>query len=179
VQTDDELMAAFQAGDRQAFETLFERFRAPVWAYFRRRGVQADRAEELTHDVFVAVLQAARRYEARGAFRSYLFGVAFRVLGAARRATRQTGGETSVTAAPEPAGPGADRETVLWVRQALAALDEDDREVLMLREYEQLRYDEAAAVLGVPINTVRSRLFRARMALRRRLEGQNPEGGER
>ena len=60
-------------------------------------------------------------------------------------------------------------DDVIWVRQALAALDDDDREILMLREYEQLSYQEIADVRGVPVNTVRSQLFRARAALRAQL----------
>jgi RNA polymerase sigma-70 factor (ECF subfamily) len=68
---------------------------------------------------------------------------------------------------------------VLWVRQALAALDDIDREVLMLREYEQLRYEEIASLLGIPVNTVRSRLFRARMALKAQLNGGMSRRGDR
>ena len=57
----------------------------------------------------------------------------------------------------------------LWVRQALGRLDDADREIVMLREFDQLTYAEIARLLELPINTVRSRLFRARMALRRLL----------
>jgi len=169
-QTDDDLMAAFRAGDRRAFDELFERYRQPVWAFFRRRVVDPSRAEELAQDVFVALLNAAHRYEPRGAFRSYLFGVAFRTMGAARREARNhealavdAGGQTTSTSDPAAA---------LWVRDALAALDEPDREVLMLREYEQLSYDEIAVVINVSVNTVRMRLFRARAALKAALDGR-------
>ncbi len=54
----------------------------------------------------------------------------------------------------------------LWIRQALERLDESEREILMLREYEQLSYAEIAELLKLPVNTVRSRLFRSRMALK-------------
>ncbi len=54
----------------------------------------------------------------------------------------------------------------MWVREAIAKLDGNDREVLLLREYEELSYEEIAGVLRVPVNTVRSRLFRARLALK-------------
>jgi len=179
VPTDDELMAAYRAGRRQAFDQLFERYREPVWAYFRRRVGDPARAEELAQDVFVAVLDGAKRYEPRGAFRSYLFGIAFRTLGASRRAARHSNdarpdrgrvfrpgeGGDEPTAAP------ADPTAVLWVRQALEELDAVDREMLMLREYEQLSYDDIARTLGTPVNTVRSRLFRARMALKAQLVG--------
>lgn len=61
------------------------------------------------------------------------------------------------------------------VRDALARLDEDDREVLMLREYEQLSYQEIADLRGAPLNTVRSQLFRARAALKSALETRAPQ----
>jgi RNA polymerase sigma-70 factor, ECF subfamily len=58
----------------------------------------------------------------------------------------------------------------LWVQQALEKLDSGEREILMLREYEQLNYAEIAELLRLPVNTVRSRLFRARMELKSFLE---------
>jgi DNA-directed RNA polymerase specialized sigma24 family protein len=61
---------------------------------------------------------------------------------------------------------------VLWVRQALEKLDAPDREILMLREYEQLSYSDIAELLRIPINTVRSRLFRSRLALKSSLESR-------
>ena len=66
---------------------------------------------------------------------------------------------------PDPSAPG-NAETGMWVREAIAKLDGNDREVLLLREYEELSYEEIASVLRVPVNTVRSRLFRARLALK-------------
>ena len=62
----------------------------------------------------------------------------------------------------------------MWVRSALGELDADDREMLMLREYEQLSYQEIADLKQMPLNTVRSRLFRARMALKAMLERPAP-----
>jgi len=61
---------------------------------------------------------------------------------------------------------------VLWVRQALERLDAADREILMLREYEQLSYSDIAELLRIPVNTVRSRLFRSRLALKSYLESE-------
>ena len=58
---------------------------------------------------------------------------------------------------------------VLWVRQAMEKLDAPEREILMLREYEQLSYSDIAELLRIPVNTVRSRLFRSRLALKNHL----------
>ena len=67
--------------------------------------------------------------------------------------------------------------TSAWVRDAVARLETAEREILLLREYEELSYEEIAQVLGIPVNTVRSRLFRARMALREMLEARQPRPG--
>ena len=64
------------------------------------------------------------------------------------------------------AADAADPDAGIWVRRALALIDPGDRDILMLREFEQLSYQEIADVQNVPVNTVRSRLFRARMALK-------------
>jgi RNA polymerase sigma-70 factor, ECF subfamily len=64
---------------------------------------------------------------------------------------------------------GVSPDAGLWVRHALEQLEKTEREILMLREYEQLSYAEIAALLRLPVNTVRSRLFRARMALKEKL----------
>jgi RNA polymerase sigma-70 factor (ECF subfamily) len=72
-----------------------------------------------------------------------------------------------------PAAP-VDLDAGIWVRRALATLEPDAREVVMLREYEQLGYQEIADLLGIPLNTVRSRLFRARMALKDALHASAP-----
>jgi RNA polymerase sigma-70 factor (ECF subfamily) len=167
--SDEGLMAQFRGGSRQAFDELFERYRETVFAFFRRRMESRARAEELTQETFLAVLRATERYEPRSAVRSYLFGIAFRLLSAERRkASHQA-------ARPEEPARADATESALWVRQALARLDRGERDLLMLREYEQLSYDEIAALLKIPVNTVRSRLFRARMALKEYLE---PAGKE-
>lgn len=161
--TDEQLLLETKSGSRPAFEALFDRYRVSMWAFFRRRVADAARAEELAQDVFVGVLQGAARYEARASCRAYLFGIAFNVLKAERRRhSRRPTGPLDI----DPPGSSPDLDAGLWVRQALSQLDPDEREILMLREYEQLRYDELAEVLCLPLNTVRSRLFRARMSLK-------------
>jgi RNA polymerase sigma-70 factor (ECF subfamily) len=168
VSSDEDLMDEIRGGGRAAFETLFGRYREAIWGFFRRRTSNTARAEELAQDTFVAVLEGAARYERRGPFRSFLFGIAYNVLLADRRkAAHWATGPLEV----EPADPDTgDPDRGIWVRDALAMLDQDDRDVLMLREYEQLSYQEIADLLGSPLNTVRSQLFRARAALRAALE---------
>ena len=156
-------MLDVQRGSREAFVELFERYRGPIWRFFRRRVADPARSEELAQDVFLAVLQGTTRYEPRASFRSYLFAIAFNLLLADRRKTAHHPVETLDS---DPPASRTDLDTALWVRRALESLDPRDREILMLREYEQLTYEDIALVLRLPVNTVRSRLFRARMALR-------------
>lgn len=170
VTSDEELMREMRDGSRAAFETLFGRYRDAVWRFFRRRTPDAGRAEELAQDTFVAILDAARRFEQRGTFRSYLFGTAYNLLQADRR---RTAGRSTEPLDHEPVTRD-DPDAAIWVRDAILTLDGPDREVLMLREYEQLSYQEIADVRGVPLNTVRSQLFRARMALKAALEREAP-----
>jgi RNA polymerase sigma-70 factor, ECF subfamily len=167
--TDEGLMLEFQRGSREAFEELFDRYRGPLHGFFRRRLPRQDRAEDLTQETFLAVIRATSRYEPRSLVRTYLYGIALKLLAGERRKQAQDQAVPVPESSPEPAGDDAS-DTVVWVRQALEKLDSTDREVLMLREYEQLSYSEIAQLLRLPVNTVRSRLFRARMALKDRLQ---------
>ncbi len=161
--SDESLMLEFQRGSREAFDELFARYRDILHGFFRRRLDSPSQADDLTQETFLAVLRGVARYEPRALVRSYLFGIALKLLYAARR-KRET-----APLADEIAAPSKDEDS-LWVRQALARLEPNDREILMLREYEQLSYAEIAELLRIPVNTVRTRLFRSRMALRSQLE---------
>jgi RNA polymerase sigma-70 factor (ECF subfamily) len=166
-------MRELKRGSHAALEILFERYRAAIWQFFRRRLDNPARAEELAQEVFMAILRNAARYEPRASFRSYLFGVAFNLLLAERRkaAGQRTEPLDQETAAPTPMS----ADDSLWIRRALTRLEDDDREILLLREYEHLSYREIADVYRMPLNTVRTRLFRARMALKAALVPDAPE----
>jgi RNA polymerase sigma-70 factor, ECF subfamily len=177
--TDEQLIIEFQGGSQEAFTELFLRYREMVYGFFRRRVNDAAQAEELAQETFIAVLRAIKRYEPRATFRTYLFGIAFKILAVHRRNTGHQRNQANMesTAVDPPAS--ADPETALWVRQAVEQLETNEREVLMLREFEELSYEEIAIVLRVPVNTVRSRLFRARMSLKEILEATRPACEER
>jgi RNA polymerase sigma-70 factor (ECF subfamily) len=178
LETDEDRMAALAGGSigssSAAFEELFARYRQPVYGFFRRRVSEPEQAEELVQETFLALLRAAPRYRATASFRTYLYAIALNLLRAHRRKAsframfHGTGGER------EPAA----RETLsaeVILRDALGKLERVDREVLMLREFEQLSYAEIGELLNLPLNTVRSRLFRARAALRDMLSSRSPK----
>jgi RNA polymerase sigma-70 factor (ECF subfamily) len=173
METDEALMLEFREGSRTAvsgnaqdgpsalcaFEELFARYRGPLYGFFRRRLDDAARAEELTQETFLAVIRGSARYEPRALVRTYLYGIALKLLSAERRKLHRD----------PPSGTAVVTESaddLLWVREALEKLPAADREILMLREYEQLSYAEIGELLRLPVNTVRSRLFRSRTALK-------------
>jgi RNA polymerase sigma-70 factor, ECF subfamily len=163
--SDEALMLEFQRGSRSALEELYSRYNGPLYGFFRRRLGSPQRAEDLAQETFLIVIRGASRYEPRALVRTYFYGIALKLVAAERRRRRpeDTNGEG------EPSVPGT-QETGMWVREAVGKLDDSEREILMLREYEQLSYGEIANLLRLPINTVRSRLFRARSALKGHLD---------
>ena len=164
--SDEQLLLELQKGSDEAFTELFLRYRERVYGFFRRRMNDAAQAEELAQETFLAVLRAVQRYEPRATFRAYLFGIAFNILAAHRRKSGLNATQSDSTREDVSDPSGTNPENVIWVRQAVDRLDVAEREVLLLREFEELSYEEIAKILRAPVNTVRSRLFRARMALR-------------
>jgi RNA polymerase sigma-70 factor (ECF subfamily) len=164
--SDEELMNAFAGGSVGAFDELFSRYKQPLFGFFRRRVADPAQAEELTQETFVGVLRASSRYKPDALFRTYLYAIGLNILRAHRRkaAFRNTFW-VAPTASREPAVRNS-LDAELFLRQALGKLETKDREILLLREFEQLSYAEISELLRLPVNTVRSRLFRARTALR-------------
>src|SRR5215471_18035447 len=169
--SDEALMLDFQRGSREAFEELFARYRGPLFGFFHRRLESSERAEDLTQETFLAVIRGASRYEPRAQLRTYLYGIALKLLSNERRKEKNS---ASIEPDHEPITEQLS-DKAIWVRESLKKLDTSERAILMLREYEQLSYVEIAEVLRLPINTVRSRLFRARMALRDLLAAPVPK----
>lgn len=158
-------MLQFQSGSREPFEQLFGRYQQSLYGFFRRRTINDVQAEDLAQETWIGVLQGSLRYKVQAPFRTYLYGIAFKVLAGERRKNKRT--QVPLTDSSQAS---ASRESEQWVREALQRLDATEREILMLREYEQLSYAEIAELLHIPINTVRSRLFRARSSLKRSLD---------
>jgi RNA polymerase sigma-70 factor (ECF subfamily) len=173
--TDERLMLAFAQGSPEAFTELFHRYRQPIYAFFRRRLSDPPHAEELSQETFLVLFRSAGGYEPRALFRTYLYAIAFKILRAHRRKQIFRAAFFATPVTRRDPGRQDATETAVVVRRAVAKLDATDREVLLLREFEQLSYGEIADLLRLPINTVRSRLFRARTALRDLLEARAPQ----
>lgn len=179
--TDDDLFALYQAGDSDAFDMLFDRFRKPVYHYVRSLLPCDSDAEEVLQDTFIAVAKATG-YEARGKLKSWIYQIARnRSLNRLRtlrtRAAILAKCEFCVVDAPDPAsGPdrnSANRDEHAYVRAALEELPLAQRDALVLFAYEGLRYEDIAAIHGCPINTVKTHIRRARISLAKALAAVN------
>jgi RNA polymerase sigma-70 factor (ECF subfamily) len=173
MQSDEQLMLNFRNGSTIAFEELFSRYRNAIYGFFRRRLDHAARAEELAQETFFIVIRDIKGYEPTAKFRTYLFGIALKQLWSERRKALR---ERNAAASGIDVGRETDPAASFCIRDAVSRMDPDHREVLMLREYEQFSYDEIAELLEIPLNTVRSRLFRARSELRSLLNERSTEG---
>jgi RNA polymerase sigma-70 factor (ECF subfamily) len=173
--SDEQLMVAFSRGSTDAFSQLFSRYKQPLFGFFRRRVADPAQAEELTQETFLAVLRASSRYEPRALFRTYLYAIGFKILSAHRRKTAFRATFLGVVAGVREPAMQNSIDAEVWLRQAVGKLERLDREILLLREFEELSYTEIAELLNLPLNTVRSRLFRARMALRDLLAAPAPK----
>ena len=145
---------------------MFRRHQREIYAYFLRTVGRPLEAEELTQETFVRACGAALRFRGDSSVRTWLFGIAHRVLLEASRAGlfERTAQLEDHRAAPAPAG--VDSAERIDLERALAALSPADREVLVLVDVLGWTPAEAAPTIGVSADTCRVRLHRARTRLR-------------
>jgi RNA polymerase sigma-70 factor, ECF subfamily len=183
--SDEELLRLMLAGDGDAFEALYDRRQGGVYRFALRMSGSAEIAEDVTHDVFIALMRDGHQFDsARGSVASYLFGIArhstLKRLRRERSFVSMSDDVEDGVGAPKglderlvaDADPFADltrSETIDLVRQAILALPEHYREVVALCSLGEMSYEQAASVIGCPVGTVRSRLNRAREILVRKL----------
>jgi len=170
-ETDEQVLGWSKAGDPTAFVELFWRHGPAVHAYLARRTGRHD-ADDLLSEVWLRAFKGRVSYDRRCPdARPWLYGIARNVL---RAHWREAARPVVVAEGAEPAlDPWSDADLRLdaaaqveTLRQTLAALSEDEREVLLLVVWEQLTPAEVAVTLGIPQGTARSRLHRALSALR-------------
>ena len=175
---DEQLLAAWCAGDRDAGEQLFERYYEPVARFFLNK---TESSAELIQQTFLACVEGAGRYRGEGSFRSFLFCIAYRQLCKHYRDRRGAPvdlAEVSVAAMePSPSQALIEGEELRLLLAGLRRLPVDCQVALELLYWEQLTTVEMAAVLEIPEGTVKSRLRRGRALLREAIEAlaNNPD----
>ncbi len=156
--------------DNEQLEQFYRETAPALLAFFRHQPALAGAAEDLLQDTFVRALKHRERLDAAVSRRAYLFGIARHVgLDALRRA--EPGGVPADQQIAPVAGDDARLESM---RAAIAELPAPQREALLLKLQQDLSYEEIAAVLEVPVGTVRSRLHYAVLRLRQVLNTDRP-----
>ena len=175
-QSDEELIAAVAAGDREAFGALYRRRRSDVYRFALHMTGSPAAAEDVAQDVFLAVIQDVGRYSpSRAAVLPWLLGIA-RNLARRRLADRrheplpETTGEPAV--ATDPADGITRARQADSLRRALGALPVPYREAVVLCDLQELSYQDAAEAAGCALGTVRSRLHRGRQMLAAKMRGE-------
>ena len=179
--TDEQLVEAVLAGDRERFAEIVERYQARLVNYLFRLVRNLDDAHDLAQEVFVRVYQALDRFDPKYRFSTWLFRVAqnaaidqirrrrFRMVPIGDHEDGQgelQRGVELVDEAPAVDLALADGERDAGVRAAIEALPWEYRELILLRHYGELAYDEIAEAKGMPLGTVKNKLFRARQMLK-------------
>ncbi len=177
------LMARVGAGDHQAFRQLVERHQQAVIGTVAKMLGNASEAEDIAQQVFLRIWRNAKRYRPDAKFTTYLFTITRNlVFNETRRKSRKK--EVSSDAREEnsnqriEANPDAKPDSELLQAELQAAVDaaigqlpEIQRMAVVLRNYEQLSYEEIAAILKLSVSAIKSLLFRARTTLRESLSG--------
>jgi RNA polymerase sigma-70 factor (ECF subfamily) len=190
--SDEQLLAAYQAGDQQAFAGLIRRYEKELYNFLLRFLGQPSLAEDIFQETFLQVHLSADTFETHRRFRPWLFTIAANkardlLRSRARRPTVQ------LTGAPDDEDGGGS----LWdnllrdeatpdklfdqvqeqerVRQVVAMLPDHLREILMMAYFNQLSYKEMAQILDIPLGTVKSRLHAAVAAFSRKYREHLPD----
>ena len=176
-EVDAQLMLAAAKDDLRSFEQLVVRHQHHVLNFFVRCGVYTD-AEDLVQQTFVRLYRYRHRYERRAKFTTFLYLLARQVrVDEVRKRIRQQRIKDQAREHKEeltPPAHGVPRDGLLVdvLQKALDQLSENHREVIVLGVLQELPYAEISAILGVPVGTVKSRMFHALREMRRLLKNE-------
>jgi len=174
---DTDLLRQFVAGDPEAFLRLFHRYRKPVYNFIVRTVQDRNTAEDLLQDVFMRVIQRAEDFRGESKFTTWLYTIARNLCIDQIRKTNlrrnvslngptrsfENGSKREAPVQVVDRQPGADRNTnSRRLREAIAdavgALPEEQREVFLMRQVQNMPFQEIAIVVGVSENTIKSRM---------------------
>ena len=180
--TDEVLIGRIANGDRLAMQVLFARHHVRVYRFVLRLVGNATTAEDLISEVFLDVWRQADRFEGRSAVSTWLLAIArFKALSALRKKPDEELDEETAEAIedtsdnPEVALEKKDKSAVL--RRCLEKLSPEHREIIDLVYYHEKSVEEVAEIVGIPENTVKTRMFYARKKLAELLQAAGVERG--
>ncbi len=180
--TDEVLIARIAGGDRLAMQVLFARHHVRVYRFVLRLVRNEATAEDLISDVFLDVWRQAGKFEGRSAVSTWMLSIArFKALSALRRRPEQ---ELDDETAERIEDQSDDPETALakkdkgaMLRQCLASLSAEHREIIDLVYYHEKSVEEVAGIVGIPEATVKTRMFYARKKLSELLKERGIDRG--
>ena len=163
---DEDLMVAVRDGDLDKLAMIFERYNKRLYGFFMKQTCDPHTSEDLVQDVFHRILRYRHTYKEGGRFMTWIFTIARSALLTHQRKHRHARDEVEINdflAATDPP-PGADlekHEECALVRKALMRLTPDKREALVLSRFENMSYEEIAAIAGCAVGTIKARVHRA------------------
>jgi RNA polymerase sigma-70 factor, ECF subfamily len=175
--SDAECVRRLQRGETDAFETLVRRHERTIFNLVYRMLGDYDEAAEVSQEVFLSAFRAVGQFRGDANFSTWLYRIALNHTSTRRKSlsARQQRivpvESADLLSDPQP-GPSETlekKQICERVQHALSQLDPEDAQVLLLRDLQDIPYDEVARVLEIPVGTVKSRLHRARQALKARL----------
>ncbi len=172
--SDEELMSKVKVGEVEAFEILLARYRKPLFSFIFRMLGDFHKAQDIFQETFFRVFRYAYRYDESQKFSSWLYRIAHNLcIGEMRKRKRsetifEEKDAKELVEHPDEMTPNKElenKEMEQIIEKAILKLTESQREVLILREYQKLSYEEIAQITSMSIPAVKSCLHRARMAL--------------
>lgn len=179
--SDHDIVQQVLAGNREAFAHLIERYKTRIFQTTYRMLKNREDAEEAAQDTFVRAFRGLAKFRADAAFATWLYKICYNVCLnylEKKRHARPRAPEAEMARLTDPVSPDhifAHREKETLVENALEDLPEHFRQVLILYHAQQLSYQQIAEILNLPINTVKTHLFRGRALLRRRILQELPQ----
>jgi len=171
--TDDELLGLAAGGNDAAFTALYRRRQSGIYRFALHMSGSASVAEEVTQDVFLALIRNFGAYNPqRGTLSAFLYGIARNLVLRSFEMGSFCILDPALASGASPLADLTRNEAIAGVRQAVLSLPETYREAIVLCDLEEVSYAEAAEILGVPVGTVRSRLNRGRSMLADKLQGK-------
>jgi len=180
--SDEVLIARIAKGDRLAMQVLYARHHVRVFRFVLRLVRNEATAEDLIGEVFLDVWRQAGKFEGRSAVSTWMLSIArFKALSALRRRQDEALDEEAAAGiedhADDPEAALAKKDKGAVLRQCLAALSPEHREVIDLVYYHEKSVEEAAAIVGIPEATVKTRMFYARKKLAELLKDKGVDRG--
>jgi len=186
--TDSDLVATAITGQEGSFEELVRRYQRPISAYVYRMVGNYESALDLTQEIFIKVYASLRKYRSEFKFSTWFYKIAHNaaVDHLRRSSTREqsliTGSESDQFELPiesrrlSPEQESERKERRIEIESVVRALPANYRELIILRHSQDLTYEEIVEVTGLPLGTVKNRLFRAREMMRQQFVNRGITG---